>query len=107
MSSTYQMSSGDQGPGYSFKGSDNYSECHLTVSQTVTKEHQDMMPPQAVQPADGGDNQGGMSVRTFLRTIIRVLGVQANRLIVYSPLCSSKHSHIYDSAIRHLSILRQ
>ena len=104
MSSTYQRSSGDQGPNYGF---DNYSECHPAVSQTVTKGHQDTMPPQAVQRADGGDNQGGMSVRNNFLTIFRILGVQANKLIVNSPLCSSKHSHIYGSAIRHLSILRQ
>lgn len=62
------------------------------------------MPPQAVQRGDGGDNQGGMSVRNSLGLIS---GVQANRLIVNSPFCPSKHSHLYDFAIRHLSILWQ
>lgn len=93
-----------QGPSCACKSSDN---CHLIVPQTVTEGHQNAMPPQAVQRADGGDNQGGMSVRTSLGTKSRSSGVQANRLIVNSPLCHSKHSYLHDSAIRYLSILRQ
>ena len=57
------------------KGFDNYPECHLVVPQTVTEGHQNTMPPQAVQRADGGDNQGGMSVRISPGTITQISGV--------------------------------
>ena len=88
-------------------GSDNLSGVSFCCPSTVIEGHPTTMPPQAVQRGDGGDNQGGMSVRNSLGTMTRISGVQANRLIVNSPLCPSKHSHLYDSAIRHLSILRQ
>lgn len=63
------------------------------------------MPPQAAQPADAGESQSGLSVRSGHWDFACLLAVNADQVLGNDEIGTPRYSRVHARTIRHVSVL--